>query len=122
MKAVQQIEFSSVFFDTLFGLVLYFSLDSFLDITDPVHFIFYIFSDCFCRTGLDNRADKRQGISQVAFSSAIRPRKNTIGFQLIKRHLSSAFEAYDFYTIDIHSSSLPPVTDFVSASKSPNLP
>ncbi|HRY91580.1 MAG TPA: hypothetical protein P5229_04545 [Candidatus Gracilibacteria bacterium] len=44
MKAVQQIEFASVFFDTLFGLVLYFSLDSFLDITDPVHFIFYIFS------------------------------------------------------------------------------
>jgi len=40
----QQIEFSSVLFDTLFGLILFFSIDSFLDIKDPLHFIFYLFS------------------------------------------------------------------------------
>lgn len=43
-KIVQQIEFSAVFFDTLFGLVLFFSLDSFLDIKTPIHFIFYLFT------------------------------------------------------------------------------
>lgn len=41
---VQQIGFSSILFDTLFGLVLFYSMDSFLDIKDPLHFIFYLFS------------------------------------------------------------------------------
>lgn len=41
---VNQIEFSSVLFDTLFGLVLYFSLDSFLEISSIIHFIFYLFT------------------------------------------------------------------------------
>lgn len=41
---IQQIGFSSILFDTLFGLVLFYSMDSFLDIKDPLHFIFYIFS------------------------------------------------------------------------------
>ena len=44
IKKGQQIEFSSVLFDTLFGLVLFFSIDSFLDIKDPLHFVFYLFS------------------------------------------------------------------------------
>jgi len=37
-----EIEFSSLFFDTLFGLILFFGLDSFLEIKDPVHFLFYL--------------------------------------------------------------------------------
>ncbi len=44
IKRGQQIEFSSILFDTLFGLILYFSIDSFLDIKNPLHFIFYLFS------------------------------------------------------------------------------
>lgn len=46
MKIVktQQIEFSSLLFDTLFGLVLFFSMDSFLEIHNPLHFILYVFS------------------------------------------------------------------------------
>ena len=43
IKLFNQTEFSAVFFDTLFGLVLFFNLDSFLDIKDPIHFIFYMF-------------------------------------------------------------------------------
>lgn len=39
-----QHEFASVLYDTLFGLVLFFSLDSFLDVTDPAHFLFYLFA------------------------------------------------------------------------------
>lgn len=31
-------------YDSLFGLVLFFSLDAFLDITEPAHFLFYLFS------------------------------------------------------------------------------
>ena len=44
IKRGQQIQFSTVLFDTLFGLILFFSLDSFMEIKDPVHFIFYLFS------------------------------------------------------------------------------
>lgn len=44
IKRGQQIEFSSVLFDTLFGLILFFSIDSFLEIHNPIHFIFYLFS------------------------------------------------------------------------------
>jgi len=39
-----QSEFSSLLFDTLFGLILFFNIDSFLEIKDPLHFIFYTFS------------------------------------------------------------------------------
>ncbi len=41
---VNQIEFSSLLFDTLFGLILFFNIDLFLDIDDRVHFVFYLFS------------------------------------------------------------------------------
>lgn len=44
VSKVQQIEFSSVLFDTLFSLVIFFSLDSFMDINNPLHFVFYLFS------------------------------------------------------------------------------
>ena len=44
MKIVQQIEFSSVLFDTLFGLILFFCLDSFLEIKGVPPLIFYLFS------------------------------------------------------------------------------
>ncbi|MHB8904118.1 MAG: hypothetical protein ACYC40_03390 [Patescibacteria group bacterium] len=44
MKIVQQIDFSSVLFDSLFGLILFFCLDSFLEIQGTIPFIFYIFS------------------------------------------------------------------------------
>lgn len=44
MKIIQQIEFSTVLFDTLFGLILFFCLDSFLEIKGILPFIFYLFS------------------------------------------------------------------------------
>lgn len=44
VKEINQWDFSSLLFDTLFGLVLFFSLDSFLEITQPVHFIVYLFT------------------------------------------------------------------------------
>ncbi len=44
MKIIQQIEFSTVLFDTLFGLILFFCLDSFLDIKGVLPFVFYLFS------------------------------------------------------------------------------
>src|SRR3989338_5792213 len=44
LKHRNQFEFSELLFDTLFGLVLFFSIDSFLDIVNPIHFIFYISS------------------------------------------------------------------------------
>jgi hypothetical protein len=44
LRDLSQLEFSSVFFDTLFGLVLFFGLDGFLDIGTVPHFIFYIVS------------------------------------------------------------------------------
>lgn len=43
-KILNQLEFSTIFFDTLFGLVLFFSLDSLLEITDKLQFFFYVFS------------------------------------------------------------------------------
>ena len=43
-KKTGQHEFATVLYDTLFGLVLFFSLDSFLDVTDPAHFLFYLFA------------------------------------------------------------------------------
>lgn len=42
LKDLAQLEFSNVFFDTLFGLILFFGLDSFLDIKGTAPFIFYI--------------------------------------------------------------------------------
>ncbi|OGC82570.1 MAG: hypothetical protein A2V81_01310 [Candidatus Abawacabacteria bacterium RBG_16_42_10] len=39
-----QIDFPMVLFDSLYGLILFFNLDSFLDITDPLHFVLYVFS------------------------------------------------------------------------------
>lgn len=45
MRKTNQIEFASILYDTIFGLILYFGMDSFLDITEPVHFIFYFFSN-----------------------------------------------------------------------------
>jgi hypothetical protein len=44
MKIIQQKEFSSILFDTLFGLILFFGLDSFLDIRGALPFVFYLFS------------------------------------------------------------------------------
>jgi len=44
IKKVEQIEFSNLLFDTLFGLVLFFGIDSFLEIKEPLYFIFYLFS------------------------------------------------------------------------------
>lgn len=44
MKIVQQKEFSTVLFDSLFGLILFFCLDSFLEIKGVLPFIFYLFS------------------------------------------------------------------------------
>ena len=41
---VEQFQFPSLLYDSLFGLVIYFSLDSFLEIKDPIHLIFYLFS------------------------------------------------------------------------------
>ncbi len=40
----EQIAFSSILFDSLFGLVLFFSIDSILDIKNPTSLFFYLFS------------------------------------------------------------------------------
>ncbi len=42
---MQQFSFSSLLFDTLFGLIVFFGLDSFLEIKEPIAFAFYIFSN-----------------------------------------------------------------------------
>jgi hypothetical protein len=39
-----QLDFSSVLFDSLFGLILFFSFDSFLDVAGVPNFILYVFS------------------------------------------------------------------------------
>jgi hypothetical protein len=39
-----QIAFSSLLLDTLFGLIIYFNVDSIIDITDPLNLFYYIFS------------------------------------------------------------------------------
>jgi hypothetical protein len=44
IKRSEQIGFSSILFDTLFGLVLYFSIDSILDIKGFTNLFFYLFS------------------------------------------------------------------------------
>lgn len=44
LNKTNQIDFSSMLFDTLFGLVLFYSFDSILDISDHVQFIFYLFT------------------------------------------------------------------------------
>lgn len=41
---LNQKQFSSILYDSLFGLILFFSLDSFLEISDPIHLLFYLFS------------------------------------------------------------------------------
>jgi hypothetical protein len=80
LRDLSQLEFSSVFFDTLFGLVLFFGLDSFLDITTTSHFVFYIVStiivvhwwllfksadDAFSEEVTDSAADLVFGIIDV---------------------------------------------------------
>ena len=40
----EQFQFASLLYDSLFGLVIYFSLEKFLEIKDPIHLIFYLFS------------------------------------------------------------------------------
>lgn len=40
----QRIEFSRILFDVLFGLIMFFSIDSFVGIDSPLHFAFYLFS------------------------------------------------------------------------------
>lgn len=45
MNKKNQIEFASILYDTIFGLILYFGMDSFLDVTGPAHFVFYFFSN-----------------------------------------------------------------------------
>ena len=44
MREINQLEFSTVLFDALFSLVLFFGMDSFLDMPNIQNFIFYIFS------------------------------------------------------------------------------
>jgi len=44
MKHSEQIGFSSILFDTLFGLILFFNLDSFLEITGTYNLILYFFT------------------------------------------------------------------------------
>lgn len=43
-KPLSKREPLSILYDILFGLVLFFSLDSFLEIRDPAHFVFYLFT------------------------------------------------------------------------------
>lgn len=78
----QQIAFSGVLFDTLFGLVIFFSLDSFLEIKNPLNFAFYLFSliivihwwllykaadDAFDKEVIDSGLDLIIGIVELIF-------------------------------------------------------
>src|SRR4030043_2331403 len=40
----EQFQFANLLFDSLFGLVIYFSLDSFLEIKEPIRLMFYLFT------------------------------------------------------------------------------
>jgi len=44
MKIAEQIGFSSILFDSLFGLILFFGLDSFSAVGGGLPFVFYLFS------------------------------------------------------------------------------
>lgn len=78
----QRVEFSSLLFDTYFGLLLYFTIEKFLIIGDPLHFAFYLWStvflihwwllfksadDAFGREVSDSTADLLFGIVYVVF-------------------------------------------------------
>ena len=41
-KSNNQLEFSPILFDTLFGLIIFFNIDTFLELRDPYHIIFYL--------------------------------------------------------------------------------
>ncbi|MEK7672685.1 MAG: hypothetical protein AAB373_02260 [Patescibacteria group bacterium] len=43
-KIENQLSFSSILFDTLFCLVIYFNIDSFLDMKEPLQIVFYVAS------------------------------------------------------------------------------
>ncbi len=43
-RLIHQFEFPSILYDTLFGLIIYFSLDSFLDLQGKLHLFFYLFA------------------------------------------------------------------------------
>ena len=43
-QKAHQLEFSSILFDTLFGLIIFFNLENFLQIKEPLHFFFYLLS------------------------------------------------------------------------------
>lgn len=44
MKFLNQLDFSTLLFDTIFGLILFYSFDALLDLQTPVRTIFYLFS------------------------------------------------------------------------------
>lgn len=44
LQKTNQVDFSGVLFDTLFGLILYFGIDALLEIKDPFYLAFYIFN------------------------------------------------------------------------------
>ncbi len=78
----EQIAFSNILFDTLFGLVLYFSIDSILDIKNYTSLLFYLFGmiilihwwimfkasdDAYSEEVTDSGLDLIIGIIQVIF-------------------------------------------------------
>lgn len=82
LKIFNQLDFSTLLFDTLFGLVLFYSFDSLLDIKSPLNFIFYLFStiivvhwwlmfksadDIYAEEVADSAADLVIGILEVIF-------------------------------------------------------
>lgn len=42
LTQTQQLEFTTLLFDALFGLILFFGIDAFLEVKDFSHFIFYL--------------------------------------------------------------------------------
>lgn len=82
LKIFNQLDFSTLLFDTLFGLVLFYSFDSLLDIRNTLNFIFYLFStiivvhwwlmfksadDIYAEEVTDSAADLIIGILDVIF-------------------------------------------------------
>lgn len=42
LTPTQQLDFTTLLFDALFGLILFFGIDAFLEVKDSSHFIFYL--------------------------------------------------------------------------------
>src|SRR5665647_1639557 len=104
IKENQQINFSSILFDTIFGLIIFFSLDSILDVKGTTNFIFYIFTliivvhwwlifksadDAFAEEVTDSAADLVFGIIYVILLEYVVLYSKTANFKISTAFLIS---------------------------------